>query len=52
MRTRLGEGAQERLGGAVYFFVRGACVGRGVAVLPFEDVAERVKILEEMLGDD
>lgn len=52
LRTRLGEGAQERLGGAVYFFVRGACVGRGVAVLPFEDVAERVKILEEMLGDD
>lgn len=52
LRTRLGEGAQERLGGAVYFFVRGACVGRGVAVLSFEDVAERVKILEEMLGDD
>lgn len=52
LRTRLVEGAQERLGGAVYFFVRGACVGRGVAVLPFEDVAERVKILEEMLGDD
>lgn len=52
LRTRLGEGAQERLGGAVYFFVRGACVGRGVAVLPFEDVAERLKILEEMLGDD
>ena len=40
-----------RLGGALYFFVRGASAGRGVAVLPYEDVAERVKILEEMLGD-
>ena len=51
LRARLGEGAEERLGGALYFFVRGASAGRGVAVLPYEDVAERVKILEEMLGD-
>lgn len=51
LRARLGEGAEDRLGGAVYFFVRGASAGRGVAVLPFEDAADRVKILEEMLGD-
>lgn len=51
LRARLGEGAEDRLGGAVYFFVRGASSGRGVAVLPFEDAADRVKILEEMLGD-
>ena len=51
LRARLGEGAEERLGGALYFFVRGASAERGVAVLPYEDVAERVKILEEMLGD-
>ena len=51
LRARLGEGAEERLGGSLYFFVRGASAGRGVAVLPYEDVAERVKILEEMLGD-
>ena len=51
LRARLGEGAEDRLGGALYFFVRGASAGRGVAVLPYEDVADRVKILEEMLGD-
>lgn len=51
LRARLGEGAEERLGGAVYFFVRGASEGRGVAVLSYEDAADRVKILEEMLGE-
>ena len=52
LRARLGEGAEDRLGGALYFFVRGASAGRGVAVLPFEGAADRVKILEEMLGED
>lgn len=52
LRARLGDGAEDRIGGALYFFVRGASAGRGVAALPYEDVADRVKILEEMLGDE
>ena len=52
LAVRWGEtNVDDHIGGAIYFFVRGASVGRGVAVVPYDSVRERVERLEKLLGE-
>lgn len=51
LKERLGrENVDDCVGGALYFFLRGAATN-GFVTIPFENVADRVRLLESLLGD-